>query len=80
MWLRKERNVSIWWFNYKTIVSFPYYCEKCEEVEEENALEKRPFCRCGQLMVRYDDPTLSKQKSKAPTKLSVGILVMKSLC
>ena len=55
--------------NHATIASFPYHCEKCGEVVVHNALEKRASSHCGQLMVRYDDPTLSKQKSKAPHKV-----------
>ena len=56
------------WYSLQTIAKFPYYCKVCEEVVVHNTVMK-PAYSCGQLMVRYDDPTLSKQKSEAPHKV-----------
>ena len=66
---KKEMYLCGGMLSHKTFAIFPYYCEKCGEVVTHNTLEKCLFCHCGQLMVRYDDPTLSKQKSEAPHKV-----------
>ena len=66
---KKEMYLCGGMMNHKTFAIFPYYCEKCGKVVAHNTLEKCPFCHCGQLMVRYDDPTLSKQKSEGSRKV-----------
>ena len=55
--------------SFETVANFPYYCKTCEEVVMHNTFMKPAICSCGQLMVRYDDPTLSKQKSEAPSEV-----------
>lgn len=57
------------WYSFQTTATFPYYCKVCEEVVVHNTVMKHAIYSYGQLMVRYDDPTLSKQKSEAPHKV-----------
>ena len=66
---KKEMYLCGGMLSHKTFAIFPYYCEKCGEAVAHNILEKHASSHCGQLMVRYDAPTLSKQKSEAPRKV-----------
>ena len=55
--------------SFETVANFPYYCKTCEAVMMHNTFMKPAICSCGQLMVRYDDPTLSKPKSEVPSEV-----------
>ena len=66
---KKEMCLGGGMLDFQTVAKFPYYCETCKEVKVHNAFIKPTICGCGQLMVRYDDPTLSKQTSEKPYKV-----------
>lgn len=60
-------------FNFKTVANFPYFCEKCNEIMVHNVFKKPEQCRCGQMMVRYDDECLSQKNSKLSNIFSWNI-------
>ena len=66
---KKEMCLGGGMLDSSSVVKFPYYCEACEEVVVHNTFMKPAICRCGQVLVRYDNPTLSKPKSEKPSEV-----------